>query len=144
MATNATNNDTDDVTNDYETAASTRRNTAPLLARRRQRLDRDGHIESERYDFRREGDGHKIRRVVIENQETGDDVTESDLTALEGAAPSTTSSIRLIEFEAEIAADDKTRIENPHIPTNDNVLRAALDHLRPMDLTPAWEVVDGE
>lgn len=145
MATNNASDEsssTNTVTNDYNRAASTRRESSPLLARRRQNLDRDGHIGSDRYDFQREDDGHKIKKVKRPGPENGTIERERDLTALEGAAPSTTSSLRLIEYEAEILADGG-EIENPHIPTTDDVLRAALDHLRPMDLTPAWEVLDG-
>lgn len=130
-------------THNGQNSRKTKRRIAPLLARRRQNLDRDGHIERERVAYERDGDGHKIGQVIRPKKGgEGTTTVDIDLTALEGAAPSTTSSMRIIELEAEIAADEPERIKNPHIPTTDDVLRAALDHLRPMGLEPAWEVVD--
>lgn len=137
----------EDTEAETRTPGTTKRQIAPLLARRRQNLDRDGHITEERYDYHRSGDGHKIRKIVTEDKETGRDEQTFDLSALEGAAPSTTSNIEILEIEAK-QADEATAEElermNPHIPSNDDVLRAILDHLRPMDLTPAWEVCDDE
>jgi hypothetical protein len=133
--------ETDRVADDYRKKASTRREVAPLLARRRENLDRDGHIASDRYDFRRDEDDHKIRRVEITDGETGDESTDHDLTATEGAAPSTTASIPLIVAEAELA-NEGVELGNPHIPRNDRTLAEALDRLEDADLTPAWEVID--
>lgn len=144
MATNATNATTDNVTTESETAADyqraleTRRRIAPLLARRRENLDRDGHIEE--YDHT-DDNGHKIG-LIIRPDGTGSKEVEIDLTALGGAAPSTTANIELIVTEARLLADGKP-IKNPHVPSNDGVLRGALDHLRPEGLTPAWEVLGG-
>lgn len=127
------------------TEGVTKRRVASLLARRRQNLDRDGHIESERYDFQRDADRHKIRRVVVKNKETGDKTIDHDLTALEGAAPSTTSRLEVLQMEARQAAEaDAEEIEhmNPHIPSNDDVLETATEAIESEGLVPAWEVCD--
>jgi hypothetical protein len=154
MATHATTSDNDVTTEngidrkneteiesaaaDYRHAGETKRRIAPLLARRRENLDRDGHIEE--FDHI-DNDGHKIG-LVIRPDGTGSKEVGIDLTALGGAAPSTTANLDLLVIEARLLADGKP-IKNPHVPSNDGVLRAALDHLRPEGLTPAWEVSHG-
>ena len=154
MATHATTSDNDVTTEngidrkneteiesaaaDYRHAGETKRRIAPLLARRLNNLDRDGHIEE--FDHI-DNDGHKIG-LVIRPDGTGSKEVEIDRTATGGAAPSTSANIELIVIEARLLEQGRP-IENPHVPSNDGVLRAALDHLAGHDLTPAWEVLDG-
>lgn len=128
-----------------EDGGVTKRRTGPLLARRRRNLNRDAHITSDRFDHWREEDDHKIRRTVTEDKENGERVTDHDLTALEGAAPSTTTNLELLVIEAEQAAEaDEADLPwmNPHIPANDEMLATAIEEIERAGLVPAWEVVD--
>lgn len=134
------NQNSGDTTNPTTT---TKRRVAPLLARRRQNLPRDAHIAEDKVTHTDEN-GDKIHRVKIEKDSGEVETTDTNLTKLLGAAPSTSSNMELLEIEAKQAAeatDEERARMNPHIPSSDAVLRAILDHLRPMDLTPAWEVI---
>lgn len=88
-----------------EDGGVTKRRIGPLLGRRRRNLNRDAHITSDRFDHWREADDHKIRRVVIKKKNESNEVVESDLTALEGAASSTTTNLEVLVIEAEQAAE---------------------------------------
>lgn len=127
------------------TYGTTKREIAPLLARRRQNLDRDAHVTDHTHT---NADGEKIHRIeIVDAKEGTTETIETNLSKLLAAAPSTTSNMEVLEIEAK-QADEATAEElermNPHIPSNDDVLRELLERLQSMDLTPAWEVCDGE
>jgi hypothetical protein len=126
----------------------TKRDIAQLLGRRRQNLSRDGHIADDRVSFTRDEDGHKIGKVMRPKPGTKNQTIERDrdLTALEGAVPSTTSNLEVLRTEARQASeatDDELESMNPHIPSNDGVLETIAEELAEKGLAPAWEVVDG-
>lgn len=125
---------------DAETDISSKRNVTRLFGRRRQNLDRDGHVTGPTHI---DDDGHKIEKIEYEVRSGETETREYDLTALLGAAPSTTTRTELIIQEAQLVEDTGRTDLNPHIPSNDDVLEKALDVFKDRGLVPAWEVIDG-
>ncbi|WP_331233216.1 hypothetical protein [Natronorarus salvus] len=120
-------------------AEVTKRRVGALLGRRRQNLDRDGHIA----DYDEINDGRKVEKRKIAGPSNTAQTVDRDLTALFGAAPSTTTDPDLLVVSARIAAE-KGPTDNPHVPATDQVLDDALERMEREDLVPAWELVDGE
>ncbi|WP_331232674.1 hypothetical protein [Natronorarus salvus] len=120
-------------------AEVTKRRVGALLGRRRQNLDRDSHIT----DYDRIEDGHKVDKRTAPGPRDQTNKVDRDLTALYGAAPSTTTDPDLLVVSARIAAE-KGPTDNPHVPATDQVLDDALERMEREGLTPAWELVDGE
>lgn len=122
----------------------TRRHIAPLLARRRRNLQpNDAHVSEDKYNYT-DTNGDKIYRIDMSHTETGPNTIDVNLSALLGAAPSTTSNVEILRTEAEQAAeatDDELADMNPHIPSTDGVLARATAAIESDGLTPAWEVV---
>lgn len=121
----------------------TKRDVAPLIARRRQNLDRDTHVTDHTHD----ADGEKIHRIEFGDKKEGTTETiEANLSKLLGATPSTTSNLEVLRLEAEQVADaapEQIQTMNPHIPANDAILETAIAAIESEGRTPAWEVCDG-
>lgn len=128
------------------TEGITKRRIAPLLAKRKQNLDRDAHVAEEKYTFVNDA-GEKIHRIETDDPETGDKTIDVNVSKLLAATPSTTSNTEVLRIEAmqaDEATDEELERMNPHIPSNDDVLEEVTEAIESDGLVPAWEVVDGE
>lgn len=120
----------------------TKRRTGPLLARRRQNLDRDGHVTC--HDFVDE-DGQKIREISRGGPEGTATSHRVNYSRMLGATPSTSTNLELLVIEARQVSEatpEEIATMNPHIPANDEILETATEKIRREGLIPAWEVCD--
>lgn len=122
---------------EFDPEPVTRREIGPLLAERRRSMN-DDHIKS--HDTINK-DGRKIKKEKRPAKGKGGTKTvDIDYTALFVPGASATSSVEILVIEAELAAEEDYS-GNPHVPSRDSVLEAAVEKIESMGLVPAWEVV---
>lgn len=119
-----------------------KRRIAPLLTRRKQNLDQDGHVSC--YDYT-DGNGQKIREFTRNGPEGTEKTIRINYSRMLGTAPSTSSNVEVLLAEPRQTVDsspEEIETMNPHIPGNDDILETATERITDEGLVPAWEVVD--
>lgn len=107
-------------------------NINKLKALRRKELDDDFITD---YDKVEKGD--KIKEIVVPGPADTTKTIEINQSHLYRPAPSTTSDVEMLRIEAQMEADGK-EIENPHIPSSQDVLETAVEKIESEGNTPAW------